>query len=106
MKRRITLADIEQQVALLNTITGSPMTPWSKLETPEGGHTMSANIGNYHVSQQYGGVCIHRMHSAGGGVSTPIFYGHLPKRDAFNRLVAFIQGVSIHSWDALSHSAS
>lgn len=65
------------------------MTPYSK--NADGEHV--ANIGNYHLSWAYGGVCLHKMHNDGGGVSTPLSSGHVPKKELFNELCAFIRGV-------------
>jgi hypothetical protein len=85
---RITNKQIEAQISHLNRITGSPETPWTR---KDGRNT--ANIGNYHLSQAYGGACVHRMENTGGGVSTPICNGHVPKREIYGLLVAFIAGI-------------
>ena len=86
---QITIKQIQIQVDRLNQITGSPETPYSK----DSNGKFHGNIGNFHISQAYGGVCIHRMANDCGGVTTPIFHGHVPKREAFNQLVAYIAGI-------------
>ena len=88
MRTRITNKQIEAQIDHLNKLTGSPETPWARVD---GRNT--ANVGNYHLSGAYGGVCVHRMENTGGGVSTPISYGHVPKRELYEKLVSFIAGI-------------
>ena len=71
-------------VELINEVTQSPDTPWTDGK---------ANIGNYHVSQAYGGCSLHRMSSPGGGVRDVFSCGHIPKRDLHARLWAFYYGI-------------
>jgi hypothetical protein len=79
---------LELLVAQINTATGSPATPYTR--TVE---KFTANIGNYHLSWAYGGVFVHRMATDGGGVTTPIFRGHIPKREAEIAIRAFLSGI-------------
>ena len=83
-----TLATLNLLIDHINEITNSPKTPWTR---KEGGG--DANIGNYHLSQAYGGVCLHRMSSAGGGVNTPLSSGHDTKKNLETQLRAFINGI-------------
>lgn len=85
---RITLKMLQGLCDTLNSITGAPMRPYTKGEDGK----FHANIGNYHISGAYGGYCIHRMDSAGGGV-TPIFGGHRPKREVYELTRAYMQGL-------------
>jgi hypothetical protein len=55
------------------------------------------NIGNYHLSHAYGGVCLHRMHNDGGGCTAPLIGGHVPKRELAGLLSAFIAGIESHA---------
>lgn len=86
---RITIKQLEMKIDYLNKITNSPSTPYVKKE----GGGMQAQIGNYHLSQAYGSVCVHRMSNEHGGVTTPIMFGHVPKREAFEALSAYIAGI-------------
>jgi hypothetical protein len=52
-----------------------------------------ANRGNYHLSHAYGGVCLHRMCTDGGGVSSPLSTGHVSKRELAGLLSAYIAGI-------------
>ena len=84
MSNRITESMLEARIKWLNKLTNSPETPYSNGK---------ANIGNWHLSHAYGGVCVHRMHNEAGGVSSPIVYGHVTKRECFDALCAFISGI-------------
>ena len=85
---RITEKMIKSRVAYLNKITNSPA---EYMTTKDGFHTI--NIGHYHISYAYGGVCLMRTMSDGGGVTCPLSNGHSPKRDLYNELNAFIAGI-------------
>lgn len=82
---RITDKHLQAIVDRLNRITGSPMTPYADGK---------AQIGNFHLSHAYGGVCLHRMHNEGGGVSSPLSTGHITKRELADLLHAFIAGIN------------
>jgi len=83
--QRITESQLQAVVDRLNRITGSPMAPYADGK---------AQIGNYHLSHAYGGVCLHRMHNEGGGVSCPIIGGHVPKRELYGLMQAYISGLT------------
>lgn len=89
MSNRITAKQLELLVDHLNEITGSPAAPWTRQEDG----SLTANVGNYHISYAYGGVCLHRMMNDAGGVTTPLSYGHVPKRELYDQLRAFIIGL-------------
>ncbi len=82
--KRITEKDLDALCWRLNAITGSPT------ETYIGG---KAQIGNYHISYEYGGACLHRICNEGGGVTTPIHAGHIPKRELYDSIYAYIRGI-------------
>jgi hypothetical protein len=82
--QRITESHLQAKIDRLNRITGSPAEPYTDGK---------ANIGNYHLSHAYGGVCLHRMHNSGGGVSSPLSTGHVSKRELAGLLSAFIAGI-------------
>jgi hypothetical protein len=81
---RVTEAQLQAIVDRLNRITGMPAAPYVNGK---------AQVGNYHLSHAYGGVCLHRMHNEGGGVSCPIIHGHVPKRELANLMHAYIAGL-------------
>ena len=82
--QRITEAHLQAQVNRLNKLTGSPAEPYTNGK---------ANIGNFHLSHAYGGVCLHRMYNDGGGVSSPLSTGHVTKRELAGLLSAYIAGI-------------
>ena len=86
---RITLKHLEGMVSRLNRITNSPMVPYIRHDDGR----FVAQIGNYHLSQAYGGVQLVRMCSEGGGCSTPLMGGHISKREAYDQIYAFIRGI-------------
>ncbi len=82
--QRITEAHLQAKIDRLNRVTGSPAEPYTDGK---------ANVGNFHLSHAYGGVCLHRMHNSGGGVSSPLSTGHVSKRELAGLLSAFIAGI-------------
>ena len=88
MAQRITDKDLDNLAARLNTLTKSPAKPY---DTVDG--RMVAQVGNFHISHAYGGVCLHRMSNTSGGVSTPLTSYHEPKRALFDKMHAFIDGL-------------
>ena len=88
MSTRITDKHLEGMIARLNRLTNSPMVPYERID----GRCV-AQIGNYHLSHAYGGVCLHRMCSEGGGVTTPLMGGHVTKRELYDQIYAFIKGI-------------
>ena len=81
---RITDKFLQAKVDYLNKITGSPAAPWIDGK---------AQIGNFHISHAYGGVCLHRMYNEGGGVSSPLSTGHITKRELAGLLDAYLAGI-------------
>jgi len=59
--------------------------------------SFDTQIGNFHLSHAYGGVCLHRMVNEGGGVTDIFGCGHVTKRDLANRMQAFIKGLEFKS---------
>jgi hypothetical protein len=86
---QVTIKQLQAQIERLNQLTGNPLAPYTRSDDGK----LHGNVGNFHLSQAYGGVCVHRMANDCGGVTTPIFHGHRPKREAFGLLVAYIAGI-------------
>ena len=84
MNRRITDKQLDTLCNLINAITRSPQEPWANGR---------ANVGNYHISHAYGGVCLMRHVNESGGANCPITHGHVPKRELFNLMHAYIKGL-------------
>jgi len=81
---------LEKLCELINTATGSPLTPYTRTESG-----LTANLGNFHLSGAYGGVCVHRMHNQSGGVTEPIWSGHISKAKAETKMRAYLAGLEM-----------
>ena len=86
--QRITKKQLQSRIDTINSILNRPATPYSQVEGK-----LIANIGNFSLSQAYGGFGVHLMTNESGGVSTPIWAGHITARDACERISAFIAGI-------------
>lgn len=86
---RITERQLQIQIDRINFLTRSPINSWSRNEDG----TLFSYEGNYHLSHAYGGVCLHRMVNDCGAVQDVFSCGHVPKRDLYNRIRAFITGL-------------
>lgn len=93
MAHPITTKDLEGVVSRLNKITDSPQTPYSTIAMADGTKKHRANIGNYHLDWAYGGVALHRITNEAGGVTVPIHSGYTTKRDLYNQIHAYINGL-------------
>jgi hypothetical protein len=91
--QRITDKMIQEKIDYLNKITGNPSEPYTK--NAEG--RFVANIGNYHRSGAYGGVTVYQMSNDSGGVTNVrgLSYGHVPKRELYEKLCSFIAGIEL-----------
>jgi hypothetical protein len=83
--------DIQPVVDRINRTFNMPLAPYTK--GADGKFT--ANIGNFHLSQAYGGVCLHRMVGEGGGVTDVLSCGHVPKRELQTAMFAFLRGIEL-----------
>jgi hypothetical protein len=88
MSDRITDSMLESRVKRINELTNSPLTLYSKIDGKN-----VANVGNFHLSRSYGGVCLHRMCNESGGVRTPIISYHTTKRHLYDLMNAWIDGI-------------
>ena len=85
---RITQKQLEYLVERINKATNSPLASYTR--TPEGHR---ANIGNYHLSYAYGGVKLERMCNEGGGVNTVSTGGFGTKRELYDWMRAYLDGM-------------
>jgi hypothetical protein len=88
MTQRITLAHLEAKAATINGMTKSPEKPYRMVDGK-----YRANVGNYHISGAYGGYCLHRMATEGGGVSDVFGIGHIPARELAGLMSAYMAGL-------------
>jgi len=85
---RITLKELEGRVKFLNRFTGNP----TKRFTKKDGQYFS-NAGHYLISQQYGGYELQQICNDGGGVDDVLGTGHIPKKELYYLINAFIEGM-------------
>ena len=91
MSNRITRAMLDRQVEALNRQAGTPETAWTRAEDG----TLTANIGNYHLSGGYGGWQLQQVVNINGGVRT-ITLGFRSKRE----MAEMIRVYSVGMYDA------
>ena len=84
---RITEKQLQGMVDRLNRLAGTPLTPYLRVD---GKSVPQAKC--YHLDGAYGGVALHQMCDDGTGVHD-IFGGHMPKRELYYRIHAFISGL-------------
>ena len=89
MKKRITIGMLETLATAINNATGNHIEAYSKV-----GDKYVPNAGNYHISGAYGGYNLERMDLSGGtGTSTVFSHGHVPSRQLYEEMKAFLRGV-------------
>lgn len=86
---RITLDMLERKVTYLNKITGNPSEPYTKGDDGRS----RANIGHYCLDGAYGGVALYQLESETGGVRSVFNVGHVPKRELYALICAYIAGI-------------
>ena len=84
MARRITSKNLDNLVEHLNKLTGNPIEPYTKTGKPQ--------AGAYLLDSAYGGWALHRM-VEGGGESDVLRSGHVPARELFNLIHAYLRGM-------------
>jgi hypothetical protein len=72
----------------INTVMQAPIDTYTKK-----GDALTSNIGNFHISQAYGGVCLYRISNESGGVYDVFSCGHVPKKELSIRMYSFLRGV-------------
>ncbi len=87
---RISKDDLERLVRFINERTGHATEPYTKVNGE-----YKPNAGNYHLSGAYGGYSLHQMCSTGSGTSDVFRCGHVAKRDLYNRMSAFHDGLAV-----------
>jgi hypothetical protein len=86
---RITKKLLVARIDTINSILNLPATPYTLQEDG----TRSVNQGVFILTQAYGGYGVGKM-SEEGGTWSAIWHGHITARDAYERLSAFIAGLT------------
>jgi len=83
---RVSKKMLENKVDQLNKITNSPMQYFGDYDV---------NVGHFCISGAYGGYELQRTCNNGGGVRTFFNTGHIPKKELYNLISAFIDGIEL-----------
>ena len=82
---RTTQKQLEFLCERINNAKKTPAKPYERIDG-----SLVGQIGNYHLSGAYGGVCLHQTMTEGGGVRDVFSCGHVTKRDLYNRMSAYL----------------
>ena len=85
---KVTIADLERKITLLNEVTNNPEKPYIFKDDRS-----IAQIGNYHLAGAYGGYELQQIMNEGGGVRDVLYSGYTTKRDLYYLICAYIQGI-------------
>lgn len=86
--QRITDRDLNGLVARINRTFGEREEAYTS--DAEG---FRANVGTFVIDHAYGGVSLYRLMNEGGGVTDVLRTGHTTKRDLYNQMHAFLNGI-------------
>lgn len=82
---RITQRYLDSLCERINAAHQTPAQPYGRIDG-----SLVGQVGNYHISGAYGGVCLHQIATESGGVRDVFSCGHVPKRDLYNRMTAYL----------------
>ena len=82
---RITRKQLEFFCERINNAKKTPAKPYERIDG-----SLVGQIGNYHLSGAYGGVCLHQTMTEGGGVRDVFSCGHVTKRDLYQMMRAYL----------------
>ena len=85
----VSIKDLEAITARINRVFGAPAEPYTRGADGR----FRANVGNFHLSQAYGGACLHRTMNEDGGVVDVLTCGHIPRRALQSAMLAYLAGV-------------
>lgn len=88
MTTRINRAHLDAKADTLNVMMKTPAAPYRTVDGKA-----AANVGNYHISGAYGGYCLHRMATEGGGAHDVFSVGHVPARELAGLMSAYMAGM-------------
>ena len=90
---RVSKADLQRKIDLLNQITNNAPKPYADgYEVINGINRLKANAGNYHLAGAYGGWELQQM-CKGGGTRDVLSSGYTTKKDLYYLICAYIDGI-------------
>ena len=84
--QRITKRNLEALCDRLNTLTNSPPQQFRA-------GTLDAQVGHHYISGAYGGHQLVRVTNPQGGVTTLLGTGHIPARQLYDLMQAYMAGI-------------
>jgi len=93
MTNRVTDAQLKLVCDRINKLFGLPKLPYTKTVDVLGNDKYIPNEGVYHLTYAYGGVSLVRMVGTDGAEANVFGRGHMPKRELYDLMHAFITGV-------------
>ena len=84
---KVTLADLNRAIDMLNRRTGNPLEPYTRT-----GDTVKSNAGCFVLDGAYGGYKLSQI-VEGGGQRDVLRVGYKSKRDTYNLIHAFVDGI-------------
>jgi len=95
MAERVKNSNLEAVCRRINRIVNQSdnQEVWTTLHDLEEAPFRRANIGVYYIDGAYGGVALYRVTSEGGGVTDVFSVGHVPKRELYHLMFAYIEGL-------------
>lgn len=91
---KVTLADLNRAIDRLNRRTGNPIEPYTRT-----GDIVKSNAGCFVLDCAYGGCKLSQI-VEGGGQRDVLRVGYKSKRDTYNLIHAFVDGIE---YKALGH---
>ena len=82
---RITQRYLDSLCERINSAQQTPPITYKRIDG-----NLADQVGNYHISGAYGGVCLHQIATEGGGARDVFSCGHITKRDLYNRMRAYL----------------
>ena len=92
---KITITDLNRAIDRLNRRTGNPLEPYTRT----GENTVKSNAGCFVLDGAYGGYKLSQIVD-GGGQRDVLRVGYKSKRDTYNLIHAFVDGIE---YKALGH---
>ena len=87
---RITDKHLKVLCDRINRAHGVALEPYTRTDDGK----LRGNIGSHYISSgAYGGVNLERIVNEAGGITNPLSCGHLPNRDLYNRMQAYLCGL-------------
>jgi hypothetical protein len=93
--KRITIKNLENLVGHLNKLTDNPAEPYTIFHgtSCDAPGEYKANVGAYLISRAYGRYALHQMDNDKGGERDVLSSGHVPARELFNLIHAYLRGM-------------